>query len=119
MRSQSRSKSPASRRDIINQMTIPQLRALARKHNISLPAKTTKTGIGSRIMSSLSKQQIQAYNSGKASSSRSKTPVKKPAKKSTRRSVSPCPKKKQTITRKAYTRADGTKVKATTYCINK
>lgn len=113
----SRSKSPNSRRSILNQMTMVQLRDLAKKHNISVSSADTKIGIGSKLMSALTADQIR--RAGNSKQRKVATSKKLSKKKSTkRRSASPCPKKK-TITRKAYTRADGTKVRAVTYCLSK
>jgi hypothetical protein len=57
----------------------------------------------------------------KRNRSKSKNKATSKAKSVTKRgrSISPCPKDQKIITRKAYTRADGTRVKATTYCRKK
>jgi hypothetical protein len=39
-----------ARRDLLNQLTIPQLREIGQKYDIYLPSHTTKTGIISRLM---------------------------------------------------------------------
>lgn len=112
-RKSARSKSPNSTRSLLNQMTIAQLRALAKKHKVSLSNTATKTGIGSRLMRKLSSEQIKQAGTKKLKLSKSKSPSR--AKKPVKRSASPCPKSRM-VHRKAYTRADGTKVKAVTYC---
>lgn len=47
-----------SRRDLLNSLTVSQLRAIGGKYDIHLPVTTTKTGIISRLMS-LSKTVIE------------------------------------------------------------
>ena len=48
-----------SRRKLLNQLTISQLREIGNKYEIYLPSKTTKTGIISRLMGPLPKSTIE------------------------------------------------------------
>lgn len=43
-------KKQPNRRTILNELTIPQLRKIAKTHDIVLPSRATKTGIISRLM---------------------------------------------------------------------
>lgn len=130
-KSRSRSKSPTAlpyqipptyRWALIRRMNIAEMKAFAKKHKIPLGKAATKSEIGQKIADSKLVDTMEIRGASRQArkkesrSSRSKSPSRK--KKTTKRSASTCPKSRM-VHRKAYTRADGTKVKAVSYCRKK